>query len=141
MMKKFIKGLFRKPYYFPREDFLIFTRLKLPKEFDHLKRAEGFLNMVNIDGEVCKGVFKVTVDMYGHFRNDPRIGDVYISTRKSTNILMALIFTKVEECYREEGYILLRGEVQNFGFAGDLLQIERMKELVWGGKKMKPVVL
>lgn len=141
MVKNILKGLFRKPYYFPREDFLIFTRLKLPKEFDHLKRAEGFLNMVNIDRELRQGVFEATVDIYGHFRNDPRVGDVYISTKKGTNILMALVFTKVEERYREEGYILLHSEVQNFGFAGDLLQIERMKELVWGGRKMKPVVL
>ncbi len=133
-------NIFKKPYYFPRKDFILFTRYELPPEFDGIKRPVWHLNMVNIDRVIGNGLIEVTIDIYSSFRTNPQPGDVWVSTSQESGSLIALVFISVSEFYREQGYILFNAKLQNFGYAGDLLQLDKMKEHVINGGKMKPVM-
>ena len=140
---KKISLCFKKPYYFPRKDFKVFTRYKLPEALKDIPLANSKLGYVNVK-KIDEGHHNLNFETWHFFGGDRvRRGDVWVTTSASTGELMAVVFTKVD-CYfssMETCSCDYGGEGQNFGFAGDLLQIERMKELVIKGKKMKPVVL
>lgn len=136
-------GLFKKPYYFPRRDYKVFTSFRMPEELADLPFANSKLGYVNVNKSEG-GIHNIAFETW-HFMGGDKIrpGDVWITTSKVDGRLMSLVFVTVD-CYSNDFATCSRdytGTAQNFGHAGDLLQIERMKELVIGGKKMKPVVI